>query len=138
MRTRKGQGTVELALMVPLLFAIAFMVIEFAFYFGAIHWDNYAAFAAARGVQVGQDVGNVQQYLLSGNIHQYMHDGAFRQTTVSDDGNGATVNQPWDADFPGVEQLLGDMSFQVSVVLGPDESRYENTINQEFADNNVR
>lgn len=131
-RRRRGQGTTEFALMIPLLFAIAFFVIEFAFYFGTIHWDNYAAFAAARSVQVGGSYNNVDTYLLDGNITG--------DASLSTGRDRATVRQPYEVDMPGIEQLVGDIDFEVTVVLGPEEAKYENQISsltQKFADNNM-
>lgn len=126
-RSRQGQGAVELALMVPLLFAILFVCVEFAFYFGAIHWDNYAAFSAARAVQVGDDGEGAARLLLDGNVT--------RRAEVNAGSDRATVSQWWRADLPFVGPLLGNMNYDVTVVLGPAEVDYENFINL-WADNN--
>ena len=136
---RRGQGTVEFALMIPLLFGIVFAVIEFAYYFGAIHWDNYATFVAARGVQVGQeDFRNTERYLLGGNLHHYSHDGRQYDAELDLGSDRASVTQPWQVDFPGVEQLFdGDVGFTTTVVLGREEAQYEKIVNSEYADNNV-
>ena len=132
-RRRRGQGAVEFALMIPLLFAALFMCIEFAFYFGVIHWDNYAAFAAARSVQVGGDAQKAADLLLDGN--------ATSLASLSEGESSATVHQPWESGLPGIEQLMGDMDFSVTVVLGKDEELYEGQISaltEQYADNNCR
>jgi hypothetical protein len=126
---RRGQATTEFALMIPLLFALLFMVIEFAFYFGAIHYANYAAFVTARGVQVGEDSGSdVKNLIMNGNVT--------RNASISTSSVGATVSQPWEVDMPGINQLLGDIGFDVTAVLGSEEIRYEGQVNPMYADNN--
>ncbi len=115
--------------MLPLLFAILFMVIEFAFYFGAIHYANYAAFVTARGVQVGEDsASDVQNLIMNGNVTN--------DASIRTGGSSATVTQPWEVDMPGVEQLLGDIGFSVTAVLGSEEYAYEGQVNPRYADNN--
>lgn len=126
---RRGQATTEFALMIPLLFALLFMVIEFAFYFGAIHYANYAAFVTARGVQVGEDSGSdVKNLIMNGNVT--------RNASISTSSIGATVSQPWEVDMPGISQLLGDIGFDVTAVLGSEEIQYEGQVNPMYADNN--
>jgi hypothetical protein len=128
-RRRGGQATVEFALMLPLLFALLFMIIEFAFYFGAIHYANYAAYVTARGVQVGEDsASDVKRLLMNGNVT--------RDASISTNSSSATVSQPWEADMPGVEQMLGEIGFSVTAVLGSEEYAYEGQVNARFADNN--
>lgn len=128
-RGSAGQATVEFALMLPLLFAILFMCIEFAFYFGAIHYANYAAFVTARGVQVGEDsASDVQQLIMNGNVT--------RGANISAGGSSATVSQPWEVDMPFVRDILGDIGFDVTAVLGSEEYRYEGQVNPTYADNN--
>ena len=126
---RRGQSTVEFALLIPLLFALLFMCIEFAFYFGAIHYDNYAAFVTARGVQVGEDsADDVKDWVLNGNVTG--------DAEISTDDSSATVQQDWEVDLPGIKQLLGDIGFEVTAVLGSEEFAYEGQVNSQFADNN--
>ncbi len=126
---RRGQSTVELALLMPLLFALLFMCIEFAFYFGAIHYDNYAAYVTARGVQVGEDAASdVEQWVLNGNVTG--------DASISTTDSSATVDQPWEVDLPGINQLLGEIDFQVTAVLGSEEFQYEGQVNPTYADNN--
>ncbi len=128
-KQRSGQAAVELALLIPLLLAILFMCIEFAYYFGAIHYDNYAAFVTARGVQVGEDsASDVESWLLDGNVTN--------DASISTSSSSATVTQPWEVDLPGISQLLGDIGFDVTVVLGSEEIQYEGRHNAQWADNN--
>jgi len=138
--TRRGQGTVEFALMIPLLFGLTFLVVEFAYYFGAIHWDNYATFVAARGVQVGQSsFSTTERALLSGKIHKYKHDGRSYEVELETQDDRASVTQPWIVDTPGIEELFGgeDIGFKTTVVLGSEEAQYERLVNAMYADNNV-
>ena len=126
---RSGQAAVEFALLIPLLLAILFMCIEFAFYFGAVHYDNYAAFVTARGVQVGEDsASDVEGWLLDGNVTN--------DASITASSSSATVNQPWEVDLPGISQLLGEIGFDVTVVLGCEEFQYEGRHNPMWADNN--
>ena len=133
---RRGQGAVELALMLPLLFAMAFAVIEFAFYFGVISWDMYAAYAGARALQVGEDPSEVADLLLDGNVT--------KDATMSGGGDSVQLDQRWETDLPFVNQLVGNTSrsrqtgldFRVTVTLGFDESAYEDQIYQR-SDNNM-
>ncbi|MBN1334772.1 MAG: pilus assembly protein [Deltaproteobacteria bacterium] len=129
MHRRRGQGTAELALMIPFLFALIFLCIEFALYFGAIHWDDYAAFAMARSVQVGGDARSVGHMLLDGHVT--------RTATTTPGSDRATVHQPWTVDTPGASQLLGSMDFDVTMVLGPDERLYEGRVNRLYRDNDL-
>jgi hypothetical protein len=122
---------VELAIMLPLVLGLLFMGIEFAFYFSTIHWDNYTAYTGARAVQVGRDASASGALLLNGNLTQ----GA----RISGDDDRASVRQPWGSGYhmPVLNQILGDMGFEVTVVLGSEEARYEGQVNRTFADNNM-
>lgn len=129
---RRGQATVELALMIPLIFAVLFFVVQFAFFLGDTHYVNYAAFAGARAQQVGGDGQGAAEMLLDGN--------ATRLATVSAGGESVSVSQPWSLDLPFTD-TFGDLDFDVTVVAGPDEERYEGTsgrLPQLYADNNCR
>lgn len=129
---RRGQSTVELALMVPVTLGVLFVIMEFAFYFGGTHYVNYAAFAAARAQQVGQDAEEAAALLLDGNV-------TADATVSANPGKGrVSINQPWVADLP-FANLAGDLSYDVTVVAGPDESKYEGlsgTLSQMYADDN--
>jgi len=126
---RRGQATVEFALLLPLLLAILFMFVEFAFYFGSIHYANYAAFVTARGVQVGEDAASdVERLVMNGNVTE--------EASISTDSSSASAQQPWQVDMPGIRQLLGEIGFDVTVVLGSEELQYEGQVNPTYADNN--
>ncbi|MCB9796207.1 MAG: pilus assembly protein [Alphaproteobacteria bacterium] len=122
-RRRSGQSTTEFALMLPLIFAIVFAVIEYAYYFGAIHYVNYATFSAARALQANDDADAVASSLLSGNMVD-MNSG---QVSVSTDRTTGTVTSTfnWSAQTPGFRQLMGSMRAQMSVTMGPPECTYE-------------
>lgn len=128
---RRAQGTVELAIMLPLILGLLFAGIEFAFYFSTIHWDNYAAYCGARAVQVGQSAQESTDLLLNGNVT--------RGARASSGDDRAMVHQDWDEGYhmPVLNQILGDMSFDVTVVLGSKEADYEGQVNSTFADNNM-
>ena len=118
--------------MVPVLFMVVFAIIEFAFWFGASHYDTYAAFAGARAQQVGGSASSAAGALLDGNVT--------RDATVSADASMGTVtiDQPWTPDLPFTSSL-GDMAFDVTVVAGPDEEKYEGRTGNRavrYADNN--
>ena len=122
--------------MLPLLFAMAFAVIEFAFYFGVISWDVYAAYSGARAQQVGEDPSDVADLLLDGNVT--------RDATMSGGGGTVQVDQEWETDLPFVKQLVEStdrrrqtgLNFRVSATLGFDESAYEDQIYNR-SDNNM-
>lgn len=130
---RRGQASVELALMVPLLFAVLFCIVELAFFFGDTHYVNYAAFSAARAQQVGGDAERAASMLLDGN--------ATSSARVSADAGGSVkVSQDWPMSLPFTESF-GDLDFDVTVVAGPDEEQYEGRsgrLPQLYADNNCR
>lgn len=131
---RRAQSTVELLLVVSVLFGVLFACIELAFWFGGTHYVNYAAFAAARAQQVGQDPEEAASLLLDGNVT--------RDATVSGAGSSVTIDQPWEADLPFTKGI-GDLSYDVTVTAGPDEEGYEGRsapmgLVGQYADNNCR
>ncbi len=125
-RTRTGQSTVEFAMMIPIIFAILFAVIEYAYYFGAIHYVNYATFAAARAQQTsasdsaaGGNVSGVADVLLHGNVTK-------DASLTEDPSTGmVTAQLPWTPDTPGFKEIMGDMTVSMSVTLGAPECNYE-------------
>lgn len=132
-RARRGQASVELALMIPLLFAVLFAIVELAFFFGDTHYVNYAAFAAARAQQVGGDANRAASMLLDGN--------ATSSARVNPDAGGSVkVSQTWPFSLPFTSGM-GDLELEVTVVAGPDEEQYEGRsgrLPQLYADNNCR
>jgi hypothetical protein len=118
MRTRlhrRGQSTVELAIMIPVIFVGLFIIVELAFFFGS---TNYAAFAAARAQQVGESPTDVAALLLDGNVT--------RDASVSATGDSVTIDMPWEMDLPFLS-TFSDFDYDVTVVAGPDEAEYEGT-----------
>lgn len=116
-KKREGQGTVEFALLLPIILVLLFSVIEYAYYFGAVHYTNYAAFSAARANLANEDVSGVEDALLTGNVTSGV--------SLQINGNGATAQLPWTAQTPGFKQIMGDMGVQMEVILGPPECQYE-------------
>ena len=128
MHRRRGQATAEFALMLPLVLALLFLCVEFALFAGVIHWDTYAAFAMARSVQAGGDAEGTGRLLLDGRLTGL--------ATASPGWDRARVRQPWRPDAPGVVGILGDLDSELTVVLGPDEYRYEGRAHPPLTDNN--
>ncbi len=125
-RTRSGQSTVEFALMIPIIFAILFAVVEYSYYFGAVHYVNYATFAGARAQQTsiseGAASGNV-----SGVADVLLHGNVTGDATLSPEpGSGYVTGElPWTPDTPGFKEVMGDMTASMSVTLGAPECNYE-------------
>jgi hypothetical protein len=116
MGARRGQSTVELMFMIPVIFGLLFAVVELAFWLGGTHFVTYAAFAGARAQQVGRDAEEATAALLDGR--------ATRSQSTSADGQSVTVYMPWAFDLPFVS-AVGDVDYDVSVTAGPDEFQYE-------------
>lgn len=109
--------------MIPLIFALLFSVIEYAYYLGAIHYVSYATFSAARSYQGNDDPLATAAALLSGRMVDYQD----QDVTMSVDPSTGTVGSTfiWDAQTPGFEQIMGVMDVQMSATLGPPECGYE-------------
>ena len=119
-RQRGGQAVTELALMLPLIFALVFAVIEFSYYLGGVHYVNYATFMGARAVQANESPADVESELLTGNVTN----DAYLVTLPS--GSGVTGTLPWEAQMPGFAQVMGqDMTVDMTVSLGKPECQYE-------------
>ncbi len=114
---RSGQGTVEFALMLPIILAVLFSVIEYAYYFGAVHYTNYATYSAARAKLGNSDISDVGDALLTGNVTSGV--------TLTELANGVRAQMPWTAQTPGFKQIMGDMGVDMEVTLGPAECQYE-------------
>lgn len=122
-RLRRGQSTAEFALMIPLILALLFAVIEYAYYLGALNYVNYATFSAARGFSVSDDPTAIASDLLTGNMVDY-GDG---DVTVDVDASTGTVTSTllWEATSPGFRQLMGEMDASMSVTMGEPECVHE-------------
>ncbi len=134
MRARVGQSTVELVMMIPVLFGLCFMVVELALWLGGTHFVTYAAFAGARAQQVGRDPEAAVGMLLDGR--------ATRRASTSGDGSAVTISMPWKADLP-FTSAVGDLTYEVTVTAGPSEEDYEGTTGngkraQRYGDNNCQ
>ena len=129
---RKGQSATELALMLPILLGLLFVVVELALWLGGTHYSNYATFTGARAVQVGRKAEDAVDLLLDGR--------ATWRSTTTDDGQSATVRVPWKADLPFATGI-GDLEYELTVVAGPDEQGYEGKTGlraNRYGDNNCR
>ena len=122
-RSRRGQSTTEFAMMIPVIFALLFAVIEYAYYMGAVHYVNYATFSAARALQVGDSPDDVAADLLTGTMVDYRHGDV--SLDVDDTIGRVRSSFIWDAQTPGFRQVMGDMSVDMQVTLGPPECEYE-------------
>ena len=114
---RSGQSTVEFALLLPLMLALLFSVIEYAYYFGAVHYTNYTTFTAARAKLANEDISAVGDALLTGNVTS--------SVTLDEQSDGVRASLPWTAHTPGFKQIMGDMGVEMEVTLGPAECQYE-------------
>ena len=130
-RNRRGQSATELALMTPLIFGMLFAVIEYSYYFGAIHYSNYVTFVGARALQAGEESpAAAQQQLMTGNVTSQ---GGSKGITLGGESKGdssASVTLNWDAETPmfsGIMEAGGskNMDVDMEVVLGRNESYYE-------------
>ena len=129
---RKGQSATELALMLPILLGLLFVVVELGLWLGGTHFSNYAAFSGARAQQVGRKPEDATRHLLDGN--------ATSGASTSDDGNSVTVSMPWTADLPFASGI-GDMDYELTVTAGPDEEGYEGKSgwrSTQYGDNNCQ
>ncbi len=130
-RRARGQSTVEFMLMVPVLFAMFFFVIEMGLYFTTIHYGTYAAFATARSLEGGfnpvyGDTTAVADLVLTGAVWQGA--SATSVTSGSADPVGVRVTLTDFAQkvpFPFISGLLPDMTFATQANLGPPELGYE-------------
>lgn len=109
--------------MLPLIFAILFAVVEYAWYLGAIHYVSYATFTAARAQQANDDPTLAAQALLTGR----MVDMGTGDVRLSNDPSTGTVTSTllWRAQLPGFRQVMGIMDVTMSTTLGPPECEYE-------------
>jgi hypothetical protein len=132
MRLRRGQSTVEFALMVPVILMLLFTAVELGFFFGDTHYATYAAFAGARAQQVGQSAADAADMLLDGGLTQNA------RVRASASKGTVQVLHDWPMDLPFISSF-GDLDYDVTVVAGPNEARYENrsgTLSRQYADNN--
>lgn len=112
-------------MMIPLILALLFAVVEYSYYLGAIHYVNYATFSAARAQLVSDDAEAVASDLLTGRMVDY-RDGDVEMDF--DDQNGKVSSKfLWEAQTPGFKQVMGDMTVDLSVTLGPEECEYESS-----------
>jgi len=124
--TRRGQSTTEFALMIPLIFAIMFGAIEYAYYLGGIHYTNYGTFVAARALQGGEKQSGIEEaagMVMNGNVTD-LESGNSKIDVQSNSVRGTLAWGP--ASTPGFNKiLLNDMDVEMEVVLGPKECEYE-------------
>ena len=118
-RRSRGQGTVEFLLLLPIILMLLFSVIEYAYYFGGVHYTNYAAFSAARANIANEGTSGVEDELLTGNVTSGV------QLELNSNRTGIRATMPWTAQTPGFKQIMGDMGVTMEVVLGPAECEYE-------------
>lgn len=134
----RGQSTVEFVLMLPVVLAVFFFVIEMSLYFTTIHFVNYGTYVIARSKQVGYRVksnslnaGEVAEWILSGSVLVDNYD--LRETN-----SGITVAlRSWKTTFPYLSGIMPDAHFQATINLGPDERGYESKAFDGCADNDL-
>ncbi len=145
----QGQSTVEFMLMVPVLFAIFFFIIEMGLYFTTVHYGTYAAFATARS-QEGNfnpafpSTTAVSNLILTGDV--WKGTSAAPVSVPSGSGDmpiGAQVtltNFKQKVPFPFIRALLPSMTFSTQANLGPPEVWYEGVENRppdQYDNNNI-
>ena len=132
-KQRRGQGTVEFALMLPLVLALLFAVIEYAYYLGSIHYVNYGTYMAARALQAGDedDPEETRDALMTGNVTS---DVTMSPVSGTEGNVGYESRLPWDAQTPGFKQVMGNMDVRMRVYLGQRECNYEGKSVSDVAD----
>jgi len=132
--SRSGQATVELALMLPIIMMVFFLLFELSFFFASVSYVQYTAFTAARAQQVGQDSVEVSRMLMTGTL---VRNGIIRP---SRSGEKVTIFQKWKFDLPFLS-TFGNLDYDLTVVAGPDEEGYEGRSGgnaARYADNQCR
>jgi Flp pilus assembly protein TadG len=129
---RRGQATVEFALMVPVIFMVLFAAVELGFLFADTHYTTYAAFAGARAQQVGQSASEATDMLLDGGLTRNA------RVQASSSNGSVQIKHVWPLDLPMLAGF-GNIDYDVTVVAGPNEAKYENrsgNLSRQYADNN--
>ncbi len=137
-----GQSTIEFMLMIPIIFAMFFFIIEMSLYFSAVHYATYGTYVTARCREVGYGANGsgtggknkdyVASLVLTGSVFRNNY------SVTESSTQGVTVQmQSWISNFPLIAALLPDMRFATSVNLGPDESAYERSTGTPCTDNDI-
>lgn len=126
-RRLRGQSTVEFMLMVPVLFAMYFFVIEMSLYMTTINYANYAAYASARSEAGGfnntySSVDSVSRLILNGLVW-----GTDAAVSINSRTGAQVAMTGFErrVPLPFINGMLPSMDFGVSVRLGPRERNYE-------------
>lgn len=133
-----GQSTVEFVLMLPVVLAVFFFVIEMSLYFTTVHYVNYGTYVIARSKEVGyrgngtsHTAAEVAEWILSGSVLVDNYD-------LQETNNGITVGlRSWRTTFPYLSGIMPDARFQATINLGPDERSYEAKAFDGCADNDL-
>lgn len=137
-RRLRGQSTVEFVLMLPVVLAVFFFVIEMSLYFTTVHYVNYGTYVIARSKEVGyrgngtsRTAAEVAEWILSGSVLVDNYD-------LHESSNGITVElRSWRTTFPYLSGIMPDAKFQATINLGPDERSYESKAFDGCADNDL-
>ena len=139
-RAASGQSTVEFMLMIPVIFATFFFVIELGLYFSAVHYTDYAAFVTARSLNGGfmaadstKSADQIAGLVLTGTAFTGGLQGTNYTVGSSDGASSVDASSPgirisidsWQTNFPFLSDILPNMKFNTTVALGPDEYLYE-------------
>lgn len=117
-------------LMIPVLFAMLFFVIEMGLYFTVVNYANYAAFVGARAVAAGfseryPSIRSISDVTLTGLIWE---PGAMEVIREGGKTTGAVVKLDQFAQrisFPFITSLMPNLMLATSVRLGQNELLYE-------------
>jgi len=141
-----GQSTTEFMLMIPVIFAMFFFVIEMGLYFSAVHYANYATFVTARSQMAGfqngsgtQSADEVAELVLTGSVFRGSR-ASGKNYTVTQEKSASGIQialNSWVTNFPYLSALLPNMKFSTSVYLGPNEASYENRAKPLCTDNDM-
>ena len=131
MRRRKGQSTVEFALMMPVIMAFFFWVFETNIYWIGLHQGAYAAYAASRthlvdGGPTNVDPKDTMNDLLTGQLWKGGFNGRnqprLEMSTLRQGGgsDGVIIKMPALSTLPYIGLLL-EFDSEVSTHLGWSE-----------------
>lgn len=139
-RRSRGQSTVEFMLMLPVLLASYFFVVQMGLYFTTIHYANYGAFTSARGLVGGyssmyQDMTSMSKLVLSGDVW-----GGQAAAAAAAGASVTLTNFERRVPLPFISSMVPDMNFTASVSLGGSEQDYEyveGRSNDQYDNNNA-
>jgi hypothetical protein len=134
-------------LMVPVILAIFFFVIQMSLYFSAVHYANYATFVTARSLMANygttdyksplRNAEDIAELVLTGHVYTGNIDVV--EQLKNNKAVGVQIQiKAWRTRFPFLSVLLPNMPFATTVNLGRREADYELVKSQPCTDNDVQ